>query len=366
VKQTIYSISHALGVNRLSASFHRRQPIILTFHGVTADVSDTICNDEGLHLHRPLFERLMRHVARHYNPVPLARIMDWLEGKDGALERAVGITFDDGFRNVLTDAAPVLKKHGIPATLFVTTDFVFKNEMLWPDRIVSALALTKAPRFEINAGGELKSFDLSTREAKLRASTILTALCKTLDQSERLALVDMIEQRLGIDRASRFSAREGFRPIDPEEMRLLPHAGITVGAHTCSHPILARLTARDQAHELVESKRLIEATTRVACDQFAYPNGGPGDFSAGTRERVVDAGYRCAFTTVKRRVSPGDDRFEIPRCTITHNRVKLAEFAAELGGLPGTLRSILNRPGARAAAQANASSPEPASREKIA
>jgi peptidoglycan/xylan/chitin deacetylase (PgdA/CDA1 family) len=306
----------------------------------------------------------MKHVARHYNPVPLARIMDWLEGTDGALERAVSITFDDGFRNVLTDAAPVLKKHGIPATLFVTTDFVFKNEMLWPDRIVSALANTRAARLEINADGELKSFDLSTREAKLRTNTILNALSKSLPQNERLALIDEIEERLGVDRASRFSAWEGFRPIDPDEMRLLPHAGITVGAHTCSHPILARLNARDQARELVESKGLIEAITRVKCDQFAYPNGGPGDFSAGTRERVIDAGYRCAFTTVKRRVSQGDDRFEIPRCTITHNHVTLGEFSSELGGLPGTLRSWLHRPGA--AQQANASAPEPVSREKIA
>ena len=354
-------------MNLLSASFHRHKPIILTFHGVTADVSDTICNDEGLHLHRPLFERLMKHVARHYHPVPLARIVDWLEGGAAVPERAVALTFDDGFRNVLTDAAPVLKKHGIPATLFVTTDFVFKNEMLWPDRVVSALALTRAPALEINVGGELRRFDLGTRDAKLHANAALNALCKSLAQEQRLALLDEIIARLHVDRSQLQSAWDGFRPIDPEEMRLLPHAGITVGAHTCSHPIMARLSARQQAHELTESKRLIESTTRMECEQFAYPNGGPGDYSAETRQSVMDAGYRCAFTTVKRRVSQNDDRFEIPRCTITHNRVTLGEFAAELGGLPGAVRSLLNRPGARVDAR-SASSPQDAmpSRKKIA
>jgi peptidoglycan/xylan/chitin deacetylase (PgdA/CDA1 family) len=356
VKQTIYSISHALGVNRLSASVHRNRPIILTFHGVTADVSDTICNDEGLHLHRPLFERLMKHVARHYNPVPVGRIIDWLEGGDVPLERAVGITFDDGFRNVLTEAAPVLKKHGIPATLFVTTDFVFKQEMLWPDRLISAIALTHETSLEINIKGLKCTFHFDTRANKLLANAVLNKAAKELPQAERLALLDEVEAGLKIDRAARFSAWEGFRPIDPDEMRLFPHAGITVGAHTCSHPIMARLTAQEQARELSESKRLIESITGVACDEFAYPNGGPGDFNAATRERVADAGYRCAFTTVKQRVSRGGDRFEIPRCTLTHNRVTLAEFSAELSGWPGAVRARLNRPGARTGAE-SATSP---------
>jgi hypothetical protein len=101
---------------------------------------------------------------------------------------------------------------------------------------------------------------------------------------------------------------------------------------------------------------LIEKVTGEACDEFAYPNGGPGDFNDDTRARVIDAGYRCAFTTIKRRVSRVDDRFEIPRCTLTHNRVTVAEFAAELSGLPGTLRALLNRKAARTDAR-SASSP---------
>lgn len=328
-------------MNRLSASFHRHRPIILTFHGVTADVSDTICNDEGLHLHRPIFERLMQHVARHYNPVPLARVVDWLEGKDAALERAVCVTFDDGFRNVLTEAGPVLKRLGIPSTLFVTTDFVFKQQMLWPDRLVSAIAITRVA--EIAPIGAKQSFDLTTRDAKLRANAALNALCKSLPQPERLALLKDIIERLHVDESQLASAWDGFRPIDPDEMRLLRGIGVTVGAHTCSHPIMARLSAAEQSRELTESKQLIEKVTGFACDGFAYPNGGPGDFSADTRARVIDAGYRCAFTTIKRRVSRADDRFEIPRCTLTHNRVTAAEFAAELSGLPGTLRALLNR-----------------------
>jgi peptidoglycan/xylan/chitin deacetylase (PgdA/CDA1 family) len=310
---------------------------------VTSDSSESICNAEGLHLHRPIFQRLMMHVAANYRAVPLSRIVDWLEGRAGVPERAVAITFDDGFRNVLTDAAPVLKHLGLPATLFVATDFVFERKMLWPDRLLAALALTRETRLALDVSGEAHEFDLTTPHGKLGANQVLNAACKTMGQEERHALLAGMMERLRVDETSLFSAWEGFRPIDPDELRLLKGAGITVGAHTCTHPILALLSPAEQAREMTESKRRLEKATGVRCDEFAYPNGGPGDFSAQTRKAAVDAGYRCAFTTIKRRVSAGDDRYEIPRCTLTHNRVTLAEFSAELSGLSGALRAMRDR-----------------------
>ena len=343
MKETIYSISGAFGVNRLSASLHRHRPIILTFHGVTSDTSDSLCNAEGLHLRRSIFERLMQHVAPNYRVVPVSRIVEWLEGNAPAPERAAAITFDDGFRNVLTDAAPSLKRLGLPATLFISTDFVFRGKMLWPDRLIAALALTRETRLDIDVSGGPRSFDISTRERKLEVNAALNAACKLMAQEERLIVVNDIARRLGVDDAALAFAWDGFRPIDPDEMKLLAGVGIAVGAHTCSHPILARLSASEQTRELSESKRLIESVTGVPCDEFAYPNGGPGDFDAQTRKAVIAAGYRCAFTTVKRRVATSDDRFEIPRCTLTHNGISLAEFSAEMSGFPGTLRALRDR-----------------------
>lgn len=343
MKHTLYSITGACGIHRISASIHRHRPIILTFHGVTSDRTDSICNADGLHIHLPIFERLMAHVARNYRVVPLARIVDWLEGNASAPERAVAVTFDDGFRNVLTDAAPVLERLDIPSTLFVSTDFVFNRDMLWPDRLAATLATTRERSLDVLVGGETRAFNFTTREGKLHAHRELVALCKTIAQDERLALIDQIVERLNVAPAQLQSAWEGLRPIEPEELERLPEFGITVGAHTCSHPILAKLPASAQARELSESKRLLESVTGVRCDQFAYPNGAPGDFSDQTRSAIIDAGYRCAFTTIKRRVTDRDDRFEIPRCTLTHNHISLTEFSAEVSGTAGTLRGLRDR-----------------------
>lgn len=343
MRQAIYSTSGALGIHRLFAFLNRNQPIVLTFHGVTAAPPRNICNYEGMHLELPVFTRLMEHVASRYQAVPLGRVVDWLEGRSAAPERAVVVTFDDGFRNILTTAAPVLQRLHIPATLFVATDFVFEGRMLWTDRLLSALALTGEARVEVEWNNESHALDLRDDARKIDANRRLRAVCKALPQTERVALVERVIDQLGVEESRLPGAWDDQRPLDPSELKQLPEAGIEVGSHTCSHPIVSRLEPREAKRELEESKRRIEAATGRPCLDFAYPNGGPGDFNPQTHHAVKAAGYRCAVTTIKRRVARTDGCFEIPRCTLTHNQITLDEFASEVSGFPSALRAVRQR-----------------------
>lgn len=341
--QTLFSISEAIGVNRLFAHLNRTQPIVLAFHGVTADAPGNLCNHEGKHLRLALFERLMEHVAHNYKVVPLARVVDWLEGRASLPEHAVVLTFDDGYRNVFTHAAPVLKRLGLPATLFVVTDFVFHRRMLWPDRLMSALAVSDAKRLSVQLHDATVEIPLENDREKRGADARLTALCKTLPDTERLAFLNRVIHGLQVSEDDIVGAWDGHAPIAPDELKQLPEYGIEVGSHTCSHGIVTRFTPDAMTQELTVSKRLLEQTMGRPCTRFSYPNGSPGDFSAESRERVIAAGYGCAVTTIKRRVARADDRFEIPRCILTHNQVTTAEFSAHVSGFPAFLRAVRAR-----------------------
>lgn len=343
MKQSIFSISGALGVDRLFAFFNRNRPVILVFHGVTAEAPGHLCNYEGLHLHLPIFERLMEFVASRYHAVSLARIVDWMEGRADLPERAVAVTFDDGYRNVLTHAAPVLSRLDIPATLFVATDFVFGGEMLWTDRLLSALYLTSEPRLRLETPHENVDLALRTDADKIAADRRLLALAKALPDRDRVALLDRVVEALKVDESRLSTAWGDHAPVAPDELAQLRALGVDAGSHTCSHAIVARMSREQMTRELAESKRLIESATGVACEHFSYPNGGPSDFDEHTRQAVMDAGYRCAVTTIKTAVSPAHDRFAIPRCTLTHNRITLSEFAAEVSGFPRFLRGVKGR-----------------------
>ncbi len=347
MKHAVYSISTTLGIDRLFAALNRNRPVVLVFHGVTAETPGHLCNHEGLHLHLPIFERLMTFVASRYRAVPLSHIVDWLDGATTLPDRAVAITFDDGYRNVLTDAAPVLSRLGLPATLFVATDFVFRHEMLWTDRLVSALYLSREPRLAIDTPHGALDLPLRTDSEKIAADRRLLAFCKALPDRDRVAALNRIVDALGVDEAKLATAWAGHTPVAPEELEQLASYGVDVGSHTCSHAIVSRMSEAQMATELAESKRLIESATGRECAHFSYPNGGPADYNASTRRCVVDAGYRSAVTTIKTAVTSSQDRFEIPRCTLTHNRITLPEFAAEVSGLPRFLREMKNRLGGR-------------------
>lgn len=343
MKQTVFSISGALGVDRAFAFLNRNRPVVLVFHGVTGEAPGHLCNHEGLHLYRPIFERLMTFIASRYNAVSLSRVVDWLEGRAALPERAVAITFDDGYRDVLTQAAPVLKRLGIPAILFAATDFVWRGQMLWPDRLLAALHLAREPRLAIDTPRGALDLPLAGDADKMAAERSVLAILKSLDDAERVALLDRIVERLGVDSARLAGVWTDFAPLSPGELARLPEFGIEVGSHTCSHAIVTRMSDAQARHELIESKRLIESATGRACEHFGYPNGGPADYDTRTRRHAVDAGYRSAVTTIKTAVTPFQDPFEIPRCVLTHNRITLSEFAAEVSGLPRFLRDVKGR-----------------------
>jgi peptidoglycan/xylan/chitin deacetylase (PgdA/CDA1 family) len=191
--------------------------------------------------------------------------------------------------------------------------------------------------------GEAVDLPLRSDDDKIAAERRLLAMCKLLPDAERVAFLDRVVEALAVDEARLTTAWAGHTPIAPEELKRLPELGIDVGSHTCSHAIVSRMDAAQAARELADSKRLIEDATQGACDLFSYPNGSAADFDAKTRRAVIDAGYRCAATTIKTAVSPTQDPFEIPRCTVTHNRLTLPEFAAEVSGLQRFLRTAKSR-----------------------
>lgn len=343
MKRRLHALTYSFGVDRLSAWMNRRRPMVVVFHGVTREAPGSLYNHDGKHLYLPIFEHLMGFLAERFTPVPLASIVDWLEGRADVPQYAVAITFDDGYRNVLTNAAPVLRRFGMPATVYVVTDFVFENRMLWPDRLIAALGLSPRKSIALQWPGGKLELELEDTEGRITADRKIRALCKSLPDAERVQLLDRVVRDLGVEEADVASAWIDHQPLRREDLAALPEWGIEAGSHTMSHSILSRCAPDRVEAELQQSKRLIESAAGRTCEAFSYPNGGPGDFNRMTREKVMQAGYRSAVTTIKRRLGARVDRYEIPRYILTHNDITVAEFSAELSGYPTALRTAKNK-----------------------
>ena len=286
----------------LRAADRRPGLSILLFHRVLAERDPFRPGD----LTATEFDGIIGVLARSFAVLPLEEAVARLE-KNALPRGALAITFDDGYRDNLDVAAPILAAHGVPATVFVSTGFL-EGRWMFNDRVIEACKVTRcmsAPFPSLRA----EPLDLSTVEAKVAAAHAILDNAKYLEFDARLAAVADFEDRLGV--------RPGPGPmLDEEGVRRLRASGVAIGAHTVDHPILANLddsAARAQIHQSRE--RLIDIL-REPVTQFAYPNGQPGrDYVRTHVAMVKETGFLCAVSTAPCTARPGMDRYELPRFT---------------------------------------------------
>lgn len=251
-----------------------------------------------------LFERMVRFIGSYFRVLPLPDAAGALAS--GRLPSASAcITFDDGYADNLTVAAPILQRHGATATVFVSTAFT-SGARMWNDSVIEAVRAMPAGEVdwrEFGLGVATVSDDRSRREL---IGLVLRSL-KYRDHAERSAIAD--------EMALRARAPAGAGPmLTREQLREWRSLGFDVGGHTVSHPILSRLGDADAATEIAAGREQLMHLLGDAPAAFAYPNGAPGrDYRARDVALVRRAGFSCAVTTALGAGRRSTDPYQLPR-----------------------------------------------------
>jgi peptidoglycan/xylan/chitin deacetylase (PgdA/CDA1 family) len=250
------------------------------------------------------FETQMRWVRSWFNVLPLDEAtMRLREG--GLPPRALSITFDDGYADNETVAAPILHRLGMSATVFVTTGYL-DGGVMWNDRVREAMRHCAADSIDLRPLG-LKEYPLQTLTQRRQSIIALVLDIKHLDVKERGQRVDAIVARCG------GREPEGLM-MTTAQLHGLRRLGMGIGAHTVTHPILARLDAATARAEISDSKAQLEALLDRPVTLFAYPNGHPNHDYAIEHVRMVQAcGFDAAVTTAPGAASAQSDRYQLPR-----------------------------------------------------
>ncbi|NNE94546.1 MAG: polysaccharide deacetylase family protein [Acidimicrobiales bacterium] len=301
----------------------RRQPraMILMYHGVgTAEVDPW-----SLFVTPARFADHMAVLRQH--AVPMSLIELGRRHSDASVpDRAVAVTFDDGYLNNLSNATPILERFGVPATVFVINQPVAEQREFWWDEL-AALVLRPGKLPEHLAVAEFQPIEVGSArrytEAEYRSDhdyvegigepgprlvlyNRLWELFMPMEHAARQrALTDLAEQ-LGVD----VEHRSDYQPLSSEQVIELDRSIVDVGAHTLTHPLLPQLTRTEQLAEVRQSKASLEDQLNRTVDIFSYPFGGR---SQTTVEVVREAGFRLACTTVPETVSEGNHSLEMPR-----------------------------------------------------
>lgn len=267
----------------LSGEGKRGRLFILIYHRVL-DEKDPMRKSE---LDVTEFQTQMELLSRHFNVFPLSQGIQHL--KEGTLpERAVSITFDDGYRDNYNNALPVLESLGISATFFVATGFLSRGRM-WNDTVIETFRSTRKEVVSMPDIG-LHDVRLLNQESRADAAEQAIHAIKHLPFDERARWVNEISQLA--------SGLPDDLMMDIEQVHDMHCRGMEIGAHTVNHPILAKLDDEMALQEIQQGKTELEDIVQAPVKLFAYPNGKYGiDYTERDMRLVEQCGFDAAVST---------------------------------------------------------------------
>jgi peptidoglycan/xylan/chitin deacetylase (PgdA/CDA1 family) len=281
---------------------------VLIFHRVLA-ARDELWPEEWV---AQEFEQVCRWVAQWFQVLPLDEAAERLV-KKSLPRRAACITFDDGYADNHAVACPILARHGLCATFFVSTGFLNGGRM-WNDTLTEAVRRTQREVLEWQ-GPHLRSLGAVPTQTTDQKRTALRALIRSikhLHPSERAEAIAQVLESAGVC-ASELST--GLM-MSSEQVRALRTSGMQIGAHTVTHPILAKLSEDESEREIGTSRDVLENLIGERVRLFAYPNGRPGeDYGPRDVALVRRFGFSAAVSTAYGAANSTTDRFQLPRFT---------------------------------------------------
>ena len=272
-----------------------------------------------------VFEAQVRFLRRHYRIVSLSQLREEIE-TPVTQRQAVAITFDDGYRDLYFQALPILKKYKIPATVFLPVASIGRNEPLWYDRIFLLFSVYPGDRIEVQCD-QPKSFALPNQRARIEGAATVIGWLRTLSEDRRKQECEKLERLAELPQEMLKD-----RMLTWAQIREMQAAGVEFGAHTLTHPVVSRLTQEQLEHEIIDSKRILEARIEERVQHFAFPFGKSTDCGTAAFPVIAKAGFRSASTTEDGVNGPGSDLLALNRVSLGEER-HLPMFALKMAQL---------------------------------
>lgn len=309
----------------------RSAATVLLYHRVTTLDGDP----QLLSVTQRHFDEQMAVLRRIATPISLREMHEAMEN-DSLPRRTVAVTFDDGYADNFTQAAPILRRHAIPATCFVAGGAVDAvHEFYWDELQAIFLEPGALPeKLKLMLGGvcfeqALGEFTVYTQAdaERHRAWSLEHAdatprhqayrlLCDMM-RSVSLPMRDTLMRDIRVWAGRPVMVRSTHRTLSADELRDYGRDPlIEIGAHTASHAMLSTLSDTDQFREIQAGRERIEGILGRGVSTFSYPYGSRRAYDSNTVRIVRETGFRCACSNFPGRVDSRTDAFQIPRVLV--------------------------------------------------
>jgi len=266
----------AWSLPRALPATQRAQPVTLMYHGIAAGPAGTMS--------AAVFEQHIRFLKQHFDFAGPD-----LASSNGAGRQQVLLTFDDGLRNNAEVAAPILRRHGVPAVFFVCSRHAAPDAYLWFSYLSALENNVRWKSFSFR--GDLYDMTPGVRRQSIeRLRRVLLSL-----KPHPSAMYQAIEQELPPleDFVTRRERRDLYEGMTAEQVgELAADPLFAIGVHTADHPFLSLCDAAEVRRQLETNRTWIENATGRPCRFVAYP---AGDYNATVTDICSDMGFAKGF-----------------------------------------------------------------------
>jgi peptidoglycan/xylan/chitin deacetylase (PgdA/CDA1 family) len=331
---------------------HRNSITIVMLHGVMDTDVPTRWEPLRPQLSRNRLDRCLQELGKRYRFATIDEAAAMLDGTIPVRPRTLVVTLDDGYRNQLRHAVPLLRKHGAPCIIYLSAGHIDQRKPFWFDRLDFAVQSVGIDRRTVRVGSADVAIQGASRNELRRSCRQIyeTAWAEGRPDTETVAAIEDVAA--GLERESGRSLQQVFEDDDWSAVLTWPEvadaasAFVRFGAHTMDHVRLTRVHHGIAYEQCTESKRRIGQSTGVACDHFCYPYGSFDDKVANI---VSAAGYRTAVTSEEGLNEVGTDLLRLRRIHIdtdgstTEILSKVAGCSRAIARLKSKLRKPLGR-----------------------
>jgi len=290
--------------------------IIFLFHGVIDENPYSVRNYNRKHILKHEFITLLKQLKHLGNPIHMDELV-WAQHTKGDLPpKAFIISFDDGFQNNHSIAAPILDDLKIPATFYITSGFVEHNWMSWIDRIDYAIEHTQVKKLHPSFFDTQLEIDSIPKKIEFLETIRKLAKGDKDFFSNKEKIIEEIFELCNVKEVSSYSSIIDSKMTWAEVSSLSSSSNFTVGGHTHTHPIMSYLTGDQLNAEIDQCLNHLKTAVNQPIEHFSYPEGLTHCFNEKVIDTLKKKGIRCCPTAIDGENNVNTDLFYLKRVTV--------------------------------------------------
>ena len=265
------------------------------------------------------FARQMKHISKNFEVVTLHQAMTEYSRGSKLSKPQVVVTVDDGYKDFISVAMPVLGDLNLPATVFVTTGVVSGEQWMWPDALEYVLIKAESGEYALTSDERRLTIGIDGSHSRQDAWDFLADFLVFRSNKVRFDLISQLAVQAKCQIPGVPTSK--YEPMTWADLTTIKDAGIEIGAHTVSHEFLPSQNIENRNKELVGAKEQLERKLDIRVRSFAYPHGTAKDHSPEIVSDIKKAGYLWAVVAYPRaldRQSP----FEIGRWSVGRSKTE--------------------------------------------